>query len=103
MEKIYKLTQAELAQELIEVRLDRGVSTTKKEALEMVKDVYEVIENVLQQENVGITLGRAGVLYNGLQKERTVRHPQTKDEMTVPALRTLKFKKAPKFKSLLNE
>lgn len=102
-ENIYKLPQEELAEALVSYRQTHGVKTTKGDALDMVKDVFSVVSDLLLKEDVGITIGKVGLLYNGLQKGRTGRHPQTGETMTIPDKRTIKYKPAPKYKNKLND
>lgn len=101
--KIKKLSKAELAEEYIYVRKKRNVKTTKHEAISAVEDMFTVIETLLEEDDVGITLGKTGVLYNGFQKGRNIKHPQDGSPLTVPDMRSIKFKPAPKYKDHLNE
>lgn len=101
-QKIKKLSKAELAAAYIYLRSTRGLKTTKKDAIETIDDVFKMVDELLTHDNVGITLGKTGVLYNGLQKGRLIKHPQDGTPLVVPDLRAIKFKPAPKYKDDLN-
>ena len=101
-EQIIKLTNEEIAEALIDYREKRGVKTLKGEALTNVKDVFAVVSKLLKEDNVGITVGKVGLLYNGLQKGRTGTHPQTLEPIEIPAKRAIKYRPAPKYKDDLN-
>lgn len=103
MSEITKYTANDIAEELIRYREERGEKLNKGDAQELVKDVFAVITQVLTADDAGVVLGKVGLVYNGLQKGREGRHPQTNAQIIIPDKRAIKFKPYSAFKEKLND
>lgn len=101
--EIYKFKRSELIEELIDMHKERNQRITKLYAKHAINDVFDLLDRLLMRPNVGITLGKTGVLYNGFQKARTGRHPQNGTPLEIPDLRAVKWKPATAYKKRINE
>lgn len=71
---------------------------TKKKAEEILDDVWDTIDDIIFEQQVGVKLGNIGTLKVKLVPERKHKNPQTKEEVIKPQHYALKFKVHKKFK-----
>ena len=79
----------------------RGVS--KKEAAEILEQVFETIEDVVFEQQAGVKLGAIGTLKVDVVPEREHQNPSTGDKITKPEHYAVKFKVNSAFKRDLAE
>ncbi len=91
------MTKAEL---IDEVRNAKGVDLTKKSTEEVVDAVFAALSTAIQKDK-RFSYPGFGTFVVRERKARKGRNPKTREEIMIPASKTVAFKPAPKLKALI--
>lgn len=97
MSEMYILNKKSLASDIADKH-----DLTKKEALAIVDSVFEEIKNCLANEGK-VDISGFGKFEVVERKERQGINPSTKEKITIPASKTLKFKASKVLKDTIKE
>jgi len=74
---------------------ERNSTMTEADAKQAVARVFDALDNMLDMSaDVKVRVANFGTFHNKLQPERTMRHPQTGEQMQVAEKYVVKFKMA---------
>ena len=91
------MTKAELIEEVCNAK---GIELTKKKTEEVVSAVFDALSTAIKKDD-RFSYPGFGTFVVRSRKARKGRNPKTKEEIMIPASKTVAFKPAPKLKALI--
>lgn len=95
------MTKSEFIDELYDRANEQDIDITKKDANEMFDLIFEIIAETVNDEE-RFLVPRFGTFERRHRKARKGRHPQTGEEIQIPASYTVGFRPSSKLKEQVN-